>query len=157
VVRFGDVTMEELRRRGLPVNETNERAIREELRKQHGMAAFAKLSLPAIEAGLERTGKVVIDGMYSWTEYRELKAHLGARSIVIAIYTPKAERYRRLSVRPVRPLTPAEAESRDYAEIERLEKGGPIAFADHTLMNSGTVEELEAALLEVLRKEGVPE
>src|SRR5512147_729587 len=69
VVRFGDVTMEELRRRGLPVNEANERAIREELRRQHGMAAFAKLSLPAIEAGLERSGRVVIDGMYSWTEY----------------------------------------------------------------------------------------
>jgi dephospho-CoA kinase len=98
---------------------------------------------------------VVIDGMYSWTEYKELKTHLGARLLVIAIYTPRRERYRRLAIRKERPLTPAEAESRDFAEIERLEKGGPIAFADHTLVNTGTVADLEAALLGVLRDERV--
>jgi len=119
------------------------------------MAAFAILSLPAIEKHLAAGGKVVIDGLYSWTEFRELKANLAARLLIVSIFTPRAERYRRLSVRPVRPLTAAEAESRDFAEIERIEKGGPIAFADHTIMNAGTVGDLEKALIEILGKEGI--
>ena len=155
VVRFGEVTMRELQRRGLPIQEANERAVREELRREHGMAAFATLSLPLIEEALTAQGKVVIDGLYSWTEYRQIKSGLQARLLIISVFTPKAERYRRLTTRPVRPLTVQEAESRDFAEIERIEKGGPIAFADHTLMNTGTIQDLERSLLEVLRKEGI--
>ncbi len=155
VVRFGELTMEELKRRGLPIRETNERAIREELRREHGMAAFAKLSLPAISEALSRVGKVTVDGLYSWTEFKHLKEHLPARILVLSIFTPREERYRRLSTRPVRPLTSQEAESRDFAEIERLEKGGPIAFADHTLLNTGSIQDLETALVEILEKEGI--
>ena len=44
-IRFGDLTDEELRRRNLETNEQNEREIREFLRQEHGMAAFAKLNL----------------------------------------------------------------------------------------------------------------
>ncbi len=155
VVRFGEVTMQELKRRGLPIQEANERAIREELRKEHGMAAFAALSLPAIREALDRTGRVVIDGLYSWTELKQLQGQLEARSFIISVFTPREERYRRLASRPVRPLSSAEAESRDFAEIERLEKGGPIAFADHTILNTGSIQDLENALLAVLRKEAV--
>ena len=32
------------------------------------------------------------------------------------------------------------------AEIETLEKGGPIAMADYTIVNSGSPEALEAAV-----------
>ena len=154
-VRFGDITMQEVTRRGLPVQEASERAIREGLRKEHGMAAFAKLSLPAIEEALARSGKVAIDGLYSWSELRHLKAHLTARVVVVAVFTPRKERYERLGQRPVRPLTREEAESRDFAEIEHLEKGGPISFADHTLLNTGSVSELEEAFARVLEEERV--
>ena len=42
-VRFGDVTDEEIARRGLELNEENESCIRELLRKEHGMSAYARL------------------------------------------------------------------------------------------------------------------
>jgi len=155
VVRFGELTMEELKRRGLPIQEANERAIREELRREHGMEAFAKLSIPAIKEAISRAGKVTVDGLYSWTEFKYLREHLPARMLVISIFTPREERYRRLSGRPVRPLTLREAESRDFAEIERLEKGGPISFADHTLINSGSIQDLEIALFDLLKREGI--
>ncbi len=155
IVRFGSVTMDELKRRGLPVQEATERAIREEMRKKHGMAAFAVLSLPAIEEALDRHRKVVIDGLYSWSEYKHLHDQLKARLLVIAVFTPRRDRYGRLSTRPVRPLTTEEAESRDVAEIERIEKGGPIALADFTLLNNGTVDELEESLLRILQEEGI--
>ncbi|MCL0073139.1 dephospho-CoA kinase, partial [Dehalococcoidia bacterium] len=48
----------------------------------------------------------------------------------------------RLSRRPIRPLTVSESVSRDFAEIENLGKGGPIAMADFTLINESSLERL---------------
>ncbi len=47
------MTDEEVKRRGLELNEQNERSVREDLRKQYGMAAYAILNLPRIEAALK--------------------------------------------------------------------------------------------------------
>ena len=41
-IRFGDVTDEEIKKRGLELNEKNERYIRELLRKEQGMSAYAR-------------------------------------------------------------------------------------------------------------------
>jgi len=35
---------------------------------------------------------------------------------------------------------------RDISEIEKLDKGGPIAFSDYLVMNDGTLEELNTNL-----------
>jgi len=43
-------------------------------------------------------------------------------------------------------LTNDESLSRDISEIEKLDKGGPIAFADFTVMNDGSLEELNQQL-----------
>jgi dephospho-CoA kinase len=141
VVHFGAITMRELKKRGLAINESNERSIREELRKNHGMEAFAKFSLEDIQKGLSQ-GPTVIDGLYSWSEYKFLRNNLSEQIFVIAIFAPKHIRYERLQNREVRPLTYQEAESRDFAEIENLEKGGPIAIADYTIQNAGSLERL---------------
>jgi len=65
---------------------------------------------------------------------------------VLAVTAPRPLRYARLAARPERPLSPKEALSRDIAEIEILEKGGPIAMADYTILNTGSLESLEAAV-----------
>ncbi len=67
-IRFGDITEKEVARRGLALNEENERRAREELRREHGMAAYAILNLPDIDAALQR-GNVVVDGLVSREEY----------------------------------------------------------------------------------------
>ena len=134
-VYFGGITMEELERRGLPKNEKNEKAVREELRAEYGLAAYAVKLLPRIEA-LAEEGNVVLDGLYSWSEYTYLKERLGDRLHVLAIVTDRKRRYDRLTGREIRPLTEEEAASRDYAEIENLEKGGPIAIADTFMTNN---------------------
>lgn len=150
-VYFGGLTIEEVKRRGLAVNEQNERAVREELRRTHGMGAFALLSLPKIEALLAAAKSVLIDGLYSFSEYKILKEKFGAELLVVALFTPRALRYERLACRDVRPLTLEEAVSRDYAEIENIEKGGPIALADYTLVNDGTREDLIQKLDRILQ------
>ncbi|MBR6530460.1 MAG: AAA family ATPase [Clostridia bacterium] len=153
LVYFGGVTMDELKRLGLEKNEANERMVREGLRRDLGPAAFAIKTLPKIEAGLEN-GNVVIDGLYSWSEYKVLKERF-PNMLVVAVLTDREKRYSRLSVREVRPLTAEQAQSRDYAEIENSEKGGPIAIADRYLTNNTTADEFKekvAALIKELDK-----
>ncbi|MCX7912787.1 MAG: AAA family ATPase [Dehalococcoidales bacterium] len=152
VVRFGDITDETLRSRGLALTEENERAVREELRRRYGMAAYAELSLPRIDGALGKNGKVVVDGLYSWEEYLFLRERYGDRFAVVAVWAPPSVRYRRLGSRKVRPLTPAEAFSRDRAEIENLNKGGPIAMADFTVLNDASLTELREQLAKVMER-----
>ncbi len=140
-VRFGDVTDEEVKQRGLELNEENERYIRELLRQEHGMSAYAKLNLPRIDSALEHSD-VVIDGLYSWEEYIFLKTYYGEAFWVVAVWTSPRRRHQRLTTRPERPLTVEEAGNRDRAEIENINKGGPIAMADFTIINESSIEGL---------------
>ncbi len=149
VIRFGALTMQELEKRGLPINEANEKAIREELRATHGMDAFARMLLPSIKESLAAS-PTVIDGLYSWAEYKFLKSHFGEQMKLVAIYTTRSMRYARLSQRRDRPLSVEEAAQRDYAEIENVEKGGPIAMADYTIVNDGTEKALFRAVDKLL-------
>ncbi len=149
-VRFGGITMEEVRRRGLPVTPANEKIVRDEIRAQEGMDAYARRSLPRIREALATHHSIIIDGLYSFSEYRTLKAEFGEQLVVVAVACERRRRYARLEQRPVRPLTAEEAEARDIAEIESLEKGGPIAIADYTILNNGTPEQALAALEDLL-------
>ena len=141
-VRFGDITDEEVKRRGLELNENSERLVRQQLRTEHGMAAYAKLSLPKIDRLLE-SGNAVVDGLYSWEEYILMKDRYGAHFAVVAVWASPETRHQRLARRPIRPLTREEAESRDVAEIQNLNKGGPIAMADFTIINESSLQSLE--------------
>lgn len=141
-VRFGDITDEEVRRRGLPLNEESERRIREQLRQKYGMAAYAILSLSKIDVA-KKQSNVVVDGLYSWEEYTFLKTYYSDDFHVIAVWASPKIRYARLSNRLERKLTLEEATSRDRAEVENLNKGGPIAMADFTVINESSFRELE--------------
>ncbi len=141
-IRFGDITDEEIKKRGLELNEENERYIRQQLRKEHGMSAYAKLNLPRIDDSL-KSSDVVIDGLYSWEEYALLKNRYGDRFHVVAVWASPKTRYQRLARRRIRPLTVEEAASRDTAELENTNKGGPIAMADFTIINETSLEDLK--------------
>jgi dephospho-CoA kinase len=141
-IRFGDVTDEELKKQGLNLTEENERRMRESLRQRYGMEAYAMLNLTRIDLAI-KTSPVVVDGLYSWEEYMFLANYYHQNFRVVAVWSSPATRYARLSQRPVRPLTLAEAYSRDEAEIVNLNKGGPIAMADFTIVNESSLKDLE--------------
>jgi dephospho-CoA kinase len=140
-VRFGDVTDGEVQKRGLELNEANERRVRELLREERGMAAYAELNLSRIDAARQKAD-VVVDGLYSWEEYIFLKGYYGDDFAVVAVWASPKTRYARLGGRESRGLTVEEAASRDRAEIENLNKGGPIALADYTVTNEGSLNDL---------------
>jgi dephospho-CoA kinase len=148
-VRFGDITDEELKKRGLEISEENECFIRQQLRKDHGMAAYGQLNLPTIDNTL-KSSNVVVDGLYSWEEYILLREYYGEQFTVVAVWSSPVTRHGRLAYRAERPLITEEADSRDKSEIENINKGGPIAMADFTIVNEGSLEELEKETERVL-------
>ena len=105
------------------------------------MAAYAKLNLPRIDEA-SKYSDIVIDGLYSWEEYTFLKDYYGEDFHVIAVWASPRTRYARLSTRLNRHLTSGEAASRDRAEIENINKGGPIAMADFTIINESSLKDL---------------
>ena len=148
-VRFGDITDREMERRRLEPGEESERSVRELLRNEHGMAAYAKLNLHRIDSALENSG-VVIDGLYSWEEYTFLKDYYGDRLGMVAVWASPKTRYARLANREVRGMTTDGAASRDRAEIERVNKGGPIAMADFTIINESSLDSLREAVERII-------
>ena len=156
-LRFGQINLDKIKEQGLKPTEENERKIREELRKKYGMAALASLNIPKIDELLEKSN-VVVDGLYGWSEYKILKEKYGKAMFVLAVFAPPELRYERLASRKVisdkdwrfRPFTEIEAQARDYNEIEKTEKGGPIAMADFTIINTGTLARLKQTVHQIL-------
>ena len=136
VLRFGDQTDIGLKESGLALTEENERTYREQLRLELGMAAMAIKIEPRILAASKTSDMVVLDGLYSWEEYVYLKEKFPNIKL-LCIWAPPSFRYERLAVRPVRPLALSQARERDIAEIEHLNKAGPIAIADSCFVNDG--------------------
>ncbi len=141
-VYFGGVTMKVLAEQSMEKTPENEKIIREGLRAQYGMAAYA-VKLEEEIRTLAQDHDVVLDGLYSWSEYKYLSERIGG-IILLAVVCDSGDRYERIAVRPVRPFTPEQAKARDIAEIENLEKGGPIAFAHRYIYNDGDKDKLKA-------------
>lgn len=141
-VYFGDVTFDEMKRRDLPITPDNERMVREELRKTGDLAIYAKKIAPKIKELYDAGHNIVLESLYAWSEYKYLKEIYGDKLLLLAIVTDTAIRKERLAVRSFRPLTAEEVDVRDYAQIEKLEQGGPIAKADHFILNNTTREYL---------------
>lgn len=133
-VYFGQGIIDEVKKRGLDISEVNERLVREDLRKQYGMSAMAVVNLPKIQE-LFAKSSVILESLYSWEEYLEIKKSFGEDFKVLAIYASPKDRIQRLSIRPFRPLDKESVISRDYSQIENLHQAGPIARADFTIVN----------------------
>lgn len=151
VLYFGGITMDEVNRRGLEVNEQNERLVREDIRAKEGKASHAKrISAKIDEYTAQGHTRIVVDGLYSWSEYKFFKEKYGDAAVIIAVAAPRKLRHARLLHRPVRPFTEEQVTAREYGEIEGIEKGGPIANADYTLINGGAPEQLFKQLDDLL-------
>ena len=154
-VYFGGIVLDEVQRRGLELTQENEQPIREELRETEGKDFIVKRIISQIhdliEAGQDR---IVADGLYTWTEYKVLKREFPGELTVVAVVTPKHLRKQRMAKRPLRPLTSDQVDQRDWAEIENIEKGGPIAVAYYFIHNDGGVEKLHTQIDDILKTVG---
>lgn len=147
-VYFGGVTMDKLKESGLEITPDNEKMMREKLRNELGMGAYAITLLPQIEE-LSKEHNVVLDGLYSWDELKILNEKFDL--ITIAIIADKNLRYSRLEKRVVRPFTNEEAKKRDISEIENIAKAGPIAYANYYILNNKSQNDLINRLDDILK------
>ena len=151
-VYFGEITLKEIKKQQLELTPKNEKLMREKLREEHGMDAFAKLSLPTIRQLLEK-GSVYVDGLYSYEEL-QLLVQTFPKILVVEVFADKSIRYDRLKSRPKRPLTFEEAKARDISEIEKLNKAPPIALSDYKLPNNGDEKALARNAEDLLDRMG---
>lgn len=142
-VYFGGVIYKAMDEAGIEKTWDNQQKFREEIRQREGKDFVIKRVIKnvrdLINAG---QNKIVLDGLYTWSEYKILKHEFPGQVVVIAIVTPKHLRYQRMAKRIERPMQPHEVDQRDWSEIENLEKGGPIAIADYFIINDGSLEQL---------------
>lgn len=152
-VYFGGMIYKEMAKRGIPQSPENDKKFREEIRKTEGTDWVVRQVIDEVH-DLMRAGqkRIVLDGVYSWTEYKTLKHEFPGMLTFVAIVVSKKLRYKRVAARPDRPFNTEEIIERDRSEIENLEKGGPIAAADYYVLNDGSVADMEKKLQDILNE-----
>ena len=154
-VYFGGMIYKEMEKRGIPRTEDgeSEKEFREMIRATEGKDWVVRQVIEEVKdliaAGQKR---IVLDGVYSWTEYKTLKHEFPKNLTFLAVVVDKKLRYKRVASRPGRSFDAAAIRERDRSEIENLEKGGPIVAADYYILNNGTVEDLNANLDHILKE-----
>lgn len=154
-VYFGGMIYKEMEKRGIErtADGESEKSFREMIRETEGKDWVVKQVVEEtkklIDAGQKR---IVLDGLYSWTEYKTLKREFPGKLTVLAVVVPKALRHFRVGKRPERPFNAKEIQERDRSEVENLEKGGPIAMADYYVLNDETVAKLHADVNGILER-----
>jgi len=153
-IYFGGIIYSAMDEAGIKITPESSQIFRKEIREKEGKDFVVKRVVKQIH-DLIAAGQhhIVLDGLYSWTEYKILKREFPGEMTVVAIVSNKKLRHHRLSIRPERPFTIEEANQRDWSEIEDLEKGGPIAIADHYVINNGSIDDLHKQLYLILEEE----
>jgi len=142
-IYFGGVIYKAMDEAGIEKTWDNQQQFREEIRRREGKDFVIKRVIKNIHDLINAgQNKIVLDGLYTWSEYKFLKHEFPGQVVVIAIVTPKYLRYQRMAKRIERPMQPHEVDQRDWSEIENLEKGGPIAIAVYFIVNDGSLEQL---------------
>lgn len=154
-IYFGGIIYKAMTEAGIEITWDSQQKFREEIREKEGKDFVVKRVIKEvhdlINAGQHR---IVLDGLYTWSEYRILKHEFPGEMTVVAIVTPKHLRYQRMAKRPERPMTKEEVDQRDWSEIENLEKGGPIAIADYFVTNDSDLGSLHKNIEECIIHSG---
>ncbi len=153
-IYLGEATFDRIKKEGLEVNYKNEKIIREKIRKELGMGAYAILALPKIKRILKESDVILLESLYSWDEYKIIKKKYKDNFKVIAVHASPKIRFKRLTKRiKERPIkSEKEFIERDYSEIEGADKGGPIARADFMIINEGTLKEYHSKIDNTMKK-----
>jgi len=152
VVTMGDVIRAECRDRGLdPATEHG--SVAKALREENGPDAIAQRSLPMIEAALEDSDTVVVDGIRSDVEVERFEEAFGDAFTLVSIEAPFETRAERLDTRG----RDANAEEGGEPLAERDERelafgmGEAMEDADIVVENTGTLEAFHDRIRTLLR------
>lgn len=146
-ISFGNVIRVAMQKAKIDLTEENERSFIHELFQTNHEAFVSEQTIPQINALLAAgQHRIIADGSNTLNEYTALKQAYPGNFITVAIVTPKRTRHHRLTQRPTHPIAESEATKRDWTEIEFESKGGPIALADHYIVNNRSIEQFHSAI-----------
>jgi dephospho-CoA kinase len=151
VVTMGDVIRQACRDRGLdPATHHGEMA--RTLREENGVDAIAQESLPLIEASLEDSDTVVVDGIRSDVEVERFVEAFGDEFVLVKVAAPDEARAERLDLRGRDAGAEEGGESLDERDERELGfgMGEAMAMADRTVHNDGTLAEFQDAIRDLL-------
>jgi len=152
VVRMGDAVWDEVKNRGLELNDKNVGLIADKMRKDHGMDIWARRTLDKIRL-LDEADVVVIDGIRNVEEIDRFKKELGKDFVVIAIDASDEKRYKRALSRK------RQDDSNDLERIKERDKRElrwgldvVIASADIVISNEGSISEFKNKVRKALNE-----
>jgi dephospho-CoA kinase len=149
---MGDVVWEEVKRRGLEINETNVGLVANELRRNEGLAAVAKRCIPLIERRGKGKKAVFIDGIRGIAEVEEFRKAFKQRFHLLGMWASQNTRYRRITARS------RQDDASDLKVFKEKDKrelswgmGDALALADHIIVNENTLAELHKEAAKLLK------
>jgi len=152
VFRMGDAVWDEVKNRGLELNDKNVGMIADKMRKDHGMDVWARRALDKIKL-LNKTDVVVIDGVRNVEEIDRFKKELGKDFVVIAIDASDEKRYERAKSRG------RKDDSKDINKIKERDKRElrwgldvVIASADIVISNEGSINKFKNKVRKALNE-----
>jgi len=152
VIRMGDMVWDEVKNRGLPLDEKNVVTIADQMRKDLGMDIWAKRTLDKISR-LEKSKRIIIDGIRNIEEIDTFKKNLGKDFIIIAVSASDEIRQKRFLNRG------REDDSSDIQDLIDRDKrelswglGTVIASADIIVPNEDGINEFRNEIRKILKK-----
>ncbi|KAA0004997.1 MAG: flagellar hook-basal body complex protein FliE [Thermoplasmata archaeon] len=146
VIRMGDFVWEEVKKRGLELNDKNVGRIANELREKYGREIWAKRTVEKIKE-IKNMDSLVIDGIRNSEEVDYFKKKLGRDFILIAIHAPKNERIKRALSRR------RDDDVKDIEEFEKREKrelkwglDSVIASSDVIITNDESLDKFRSKM-----------
>jgi dephospho-CoA kinase len=152
VIRMGDMVWEEVKNRGLPLDEKNVGTIANKMRKDLGMDIWAKRTIDKI-LKLNESNRIIIDGIRNIEEIDTFKKKLCQDFIIIAVTASDETRQKRFLNRG------REDDSLDIQDLKDRDKrelnwglGTVIASADIIVPNDFSIKDFKIEIKRILDK-----
>jgi len=152
VIRMGDMVWDEVKDRGLEINDKNVGFVANQMRKEHGEDIWARRTIKKIDK-IKENNILVIDGIRNQEEVETFKKKLDENFLLIAIDVSDEKRYKRAIKRG------RKDDSKDINKIKERDRreinwGLPrvIASADIIISNEKDIEKFRKEIKKVFKK-----
>lgn len=151
VIRMGDMVWEEVKNRGLELNDQNVGNIANIMREKHGKDVWAKRTIERIKS-LNIINNIVVDGIRNVEEVNLFKVELSNNFVIIAIIASEKIRKKRALLRQ------RKDDSSDIRDIDERDKreirwglDRVISSADILILNESSIDEFRNEVKKVLQ------
>jgi dephospho-CoA kinase len=152
IIRMGDIVWDEVKKRGLKLNNSNVGVIANQMRENHGKNIWAIKTIKKIKS-MKNIDFLIIDGIRNIEEIKTFRRRLLVKIIIIAIKTSDEIRIKRALTRNRRD------DSKDIEKIKERDKrevvwglNKVIESADILIVNNEGIEDFRKKIKKVLSR-----